>query len=99
MKFSVKVGKEFPCYEAENSHHPVVVHVTNHLTAPVAAVSADVAKKRGPNWVLLATAVLTTAIVPAMLYGVATGDYSTLKSIAEASRDVVQFGSKFLKQP
>jgi hypothetical protein len=97
MKFSVQVGKEFPCYEAQDSQPPVVVHVTNHLTAAAADVSAGAAKKRGPLWAVLLVVALVTATVPATLYGVATGDYSTLKSIAEASRDVLQYGAKYLK--
>jgi hypothetical protein len=42
-------------------------------------------------------ALIAGATVPATVYGVATGDYAPLKSIADTSKNLLEGGVKLMK--
>jgi hypothetical protein len=79
MKFQVKVGTEFELSESRGSakSNPVTVHVT--------VANGDTPEKKSPKWKWISVAVGTAIVavsLPALAYGLATGDYSLLKALA-----------------
>jgi hypothetical protein len=97
MKFRVLVGEEFPCYVAEEHPSSVVINVTQTAASGAAEVKTSARPKRVIWTAVISALLLGGATLPATIYGMATGDYSSLKSIADASRDLLQTGAKLLK--
>jgi hypothetical protein len=97
MKFDVKVGKDFHCYVAEEIPTPsLIVNLTNNAGAlPPQAPSSS---KRPRHWAIGAVIVFTVGpTLPATVYGVATGDFAPLASIAHVTRDLLEVSMKLLK--
>lgn len=98
MKFVVSVGQEFPCYVAEEIPSSLVIHVTQNAHREAESNATAPKRSTAHFWVIGGACVLVGgAALPATLYGMATGDFSSLRAIADASRDVVQFLSRLLK--
>lgn len=94
MNFQVKVGEEFPCYVAEDTPHPpLIVNVTQN-SLPAAEVAP---KKHGTRYLGFALVVILGSTLPATVYGLATGDFTALKTIAHTTRDLLEFGMKLLR--
>jgi hypothetical protein len=97
MKFRVCVGREFQCYAAEESSSPVVIQVSQSVAPTIDARTS----KKTPSVTSLVfaavAALIAGATVPATVYGVATGDYAPLKSIADTSKNLLEGGVKLMK--
>jgi hypothetical protein len=93
MKYRVRVGKAFPCYVTEESTSPaVIVNVTHQ-----AQLGERQDKKRLSTLLVAGLIIIFGTTVPATVYGLATGDFAPLKSIAGSTRELLEFGMKMLK--
>lgn len=91
MKFEVKVGTEFKVSEStDNKPVPVTVHVT-------VANPESPSNKKHPKWKWVVTALVVVSLfasVPALAYGLATGDYALLKALAGHLNDILAQAAK-----
>ncbi len=101
MSFEVQVGRDFPCLAAEEHNAPIVFNLTNTLSnssSPASDKPSSHVTGRSLRYCIAATITFGGFIlIPAVVYGSVTGDYSMLRSIADGGREVLTLGIKFLK--
>lgn len=99
MKFQVKVGQEFPCYVAEEQQIPLVLQVTQTVNLPSTEGEArdrHRASRFASPTLAIALLLFSVGVLPPVIYGWTTGDFSALKSLAESGRDLLFAGFKLM---
>jgi hypothetical protein len=102
MKFLVLVGKEFPCHTVEEIATSVVVNVIQNAPISLSNELREPSRKqRSILWYggVSLGCLIGIALISASLFGVATGDYTSLRVLADGVKDLLLLGIKVLKSP
>jgi hypothetical protein len=102
MKFLVLVGREFPCHAAEEITAPVVVNVIQNVPISLPnEIREQPQKQRSILWYggVSLGCLIGIGLIAAVLLGVATGDYTSLRLLADGIKDFLLLGIKVLKSP